>query len=399
MQKRTLGAITGAALLLAGCGGQAAPASSAPASSAPAAASAATAKPSSSPAASTAAGGSAGASPAAPPATSNLQELVTGAQKEGQVTMVWSLFTGNGPKLADGFKKAYNLPNMNVNFTAGPPNMPQIAQQLAQETQAGRPAGTDLFLADPNSIATVEKAGGIRAADWSWATNIKKEFVVENGQAVMVSTRVNGVTYNTEQIKTPPQSLDDLLKPEFKGKIATTPYFAGWASLAAKEFLGTVNATADYVTKLSPQIGGLTGCGEESRIASGEFAILALDCGAAGERPLAAKGAPVSHQILKDWGAYQHLFLAVPKTATHPNAAMLMANYLLSREAQDLIWASDWTDLAELPGSHEKPAIDKETPPGTKFVTIDFGFNQENGAVIGQAQGQVQQILRKATSK
>ncbi|MBV8084773.1 MAG: extracellular solute-binding protein [Chloroflexi bacterium] len=327
-------------------------------------------------------------------------DLMAAAQKEGQLTMVWSIFTGNGPKLSDGFKKYYNLPSsFNVTFTAGPPNMPTVAQQLSQEVQANKASSTDIFLADANSILTLQKAGGTKPADWKWASNIKPDFVALDGAAVEVSTRVNGVTYNTDTIKNPPLSLQDLLKPEFKGKLATTPYFAGWSQLVAKEFLGDLNTTLDYTTKVSQQLGGLMGCGEEARVASGEFPLFGLDCGAAGERPVAAKGGHVSHQILKDWGAYQHIFLAIPKNGAHPNAAMLMTNYLLTREAQDLIWQSDFTDLAELPGSHEKPAIDQETPAGTKFVTIDFAFIQENQAAIDQATPQVQGILRKATSK
>jgi ABC-type Fe3+ transport system substrate-binding protein len=398
------GVVAGAALLLAACGGSAAPASS-PATSAPAspASAAGSAKPAAggSPSAASARPAASGGASAAPASATKvtLDQLVAGAQKEGQVNMVWSLFTGNGPKLADGFKKAYNLPNVNVTFTAGPPNMPQIAAQLVQEAKASRAAGTDVFLGDPNSILTMQAGGAVKPEDWSWASNIKPDFVQLNGAAVMVSSRVNGVTYNTNQVKTPPQVLDDLLKPEVKGKLATTPYFAGWPELAAKEFLDSQDKTLEYVTKLAPQIGGLVGCGEESRIASGEFAMLALDCGDAGELPLAAKGAPVSHAILKDFAAYQHLFLSVPSNAAHPNAAMLMINYLLSREAQDLIWQSDFTDLAELPGSHEKAEIEKQSPPGTKLVNIDFPFLQENRTVIQDVTPKVQAILRKQTSK
>jgi len=53
-------------------------------------------------------------------------------------------------------------------------------------------------------------------------TNLKDippRFVEPSGLGVFASAQVFGIAYNTDKIKTPPRSWNDLLKPEFKGRV------------------------------------------------------------------------------------------------------------------------------------------------------------------------------------
>ena len=45
-----------------------------------------------------------------------------------------------------------------------------------------------------------------------------------------------------------------------------------------------------YARKLGPQVAGLIDCGDEERIATGEFDVFAFDCGSARVAQLKAKG-------------------------------------------------------------------------------------------------------------
>jgi putative spermidine/putrescine transport system substrate-binding protein len=49
--------------------------------------------------------------------------------------------------------------------------------------------------------------------------DIPPRFIDPRGLGVFASAQVFGIAYNTEKIKTPPRSWNDLLKPEFKGRV------------------------------------------------------------------------------------------------------------------------------------------------------------------------------------
>ena len=70
----------------------------------------------------------------------------------------------------------------------------------------------------------------------------------------------------------------DLLKPEYKGRIDTEPYLAGFDVLVAKSVWG-YDKTAAFVKACSAQVGGLVRCGATEQVASGQIPALAIDCG------------------------------------------------------------------------------------------------------------------------
>lgn len=49
--------------------------------------------------------------------------------------------------------------------------------------------------------------------------DLPPKFVDPRGLGVFVSGQIIGIAYNTDKIKTPPRSWNDLLKPEFKGRV------------------------------------------------------------------------------------------------------------------------------------------------------------------------------------
>ena len=75
-----------------------------------------------------------------------------------------------------------------------------------------------------------------------------------------LTVRTPGITYNTQRVSgaAVPRTLQDLLKPEFKGRIASTPYAAGFNRLASPEVWGE-QRTLEYARALTEQVAGLTG--------------------------------------------------------------------------------------------------------------------------------------------
>src|SRR5262249_26470747 len=119
-----------------------------------------------------------------------------------------------------------------------------------------------------------------RAAPWEKLLpgRITSEIVEGGGKALRIVDRIPGVLYNKAAL---PQiatvtSMNDLLKPEFKGKLALQSELAGFDVIVAN---WGYDRTVDYVTKLlHAQTAPVLPCGLGERIASGEVLGLILDC-------------------------------------------------------------------------------------------------------------------------
>lgn len=317
----------------------------------------------------------------APAQRDALQTIVEAARKEGQLVLVWGEGTMGGSegvrRLAEGYNKHYGL-NVNVQFTPGA-SMPQMVARIGQEVQAGRQTSTDLVVAYASSMLVAVQAGALESVDWaSWAPNIQEpQLVAPAGVGVAFQTSLAGITYNTSRIRGElvPRTLQDLLRPELKGRVASTPYAAYFDLLSTDELWGR-ERTYDYVTRLSEQAAGLIRCNETERLISGEFEVLAIDCSQSDTFQAKARGAPLDYVVPTDAALLLYLYVGVPKTAPHPNAAKLWVNYLLSREAQDLLYQNNYQDMHLLPGSKTRNDIADVERANVKPTTITLEFLQ-----------------------
>ncbi|HEX6513163.1 MAG TPA: ABC transporter substrate-binding protein, partial [Chloroflexota bacterium] len=259
--------------------------------------------------------------------STGLQAIVDGARKEGQLQLIWGEGAVGGAEgarqLADGLNKRFGL-NLNVQYTPGPA-MPDVAAKTLQEFQTKRPATTDVLIGSEAHFPPLMKADALEKVDWaSWAPDVKDPRLLgtPDGTTVKIASRTPGITYNASRLTgdAVPKSMQDLLVPRFKGKLASTTYGAMFDRLATDDLWGQQRAL-DYVAKLSAQAGGLIRCGEAERIANGEFDVFALDCGASDALRAKQKGAPLAQVIPTDAAALVYWYMGVPKNAAHPNAA------------------------------------------------------------------------------
>jgi ABC-type Fe3+ transport system substrate-binding protein len=364
---------------------------------------AACATPSGTPAAPPRSGASAPAGPpinpaASPPARSpELQALVEAARAEGQLTLVTSGIDQPDElqRLIEGFNRAYGL-DVTMQFTPNP-NMPEVANKLVQEYRAGRPASSDVFIGTESHVMQMMKADALLPVDWtSWAPNIQNSaLLAPNGVAVELVTRTPGMTFNTSRLRGAdvPTSLEDLLKPQYKGHIASTPYAGAFTNLASPALWGEPKLL-DFVNKFSEQLAGIMGCGEGERVANGEFNIFALDCGSESLR-YKARGAPVDHAILTDVPILVYWFVAVPAHAQHPNVAKLWVNYLLGREAQAIVYEHEFLDHHLIPGSRSAGDIEQLQARGVTFAEIDVEWSQRHEEQVVRLRSEIQNVLQR----
>ena len=340
------------------------------------------------------------AAPQPAAAHADLPTLVVAARREGQLNLVWSENTFGGAegarRFSDGFNKLYGL-DVQFRFTPGPaPN--EIASRAVQEYQSGRSASTDVLLLGGAPLSSILYVDMLEPVDWTnWAPNVQDpELVALGGIAVAVAGRMPGITYNTNRVApdTMPTSLQDMLKPQYKGRIASTPYASAFDWLATPEFWGE-QRTREYVTRLAEQVSGLIRCGEMQRIASGEFDFLVVDCGGFEALKAQRRGQPLASVIPSDLAAITYWYRAVPKNSAHPAAAKLLVSYLLSREGQDILWEVDAQDHPHVPGSKQTAALEQLEARGAKPVQVDLAFfERHNPQELGRFSDGMQAILQ-----
>jgi ABC-type Fe3+ transport system substrate-binding protein len=337
--------------------------------------------------------------PAAP--RDDVQSLIAAARQEGQLNLVWSENSFGGAegvrRWTEGFNRLYGL-ELATRFTPGPAPS-EVATRTIQEYQSNRPSWTDILSLGASPLASILDVDVLQPTDWtSWAPNVQHaDLVALDGAAVEVSMRTPGITYNTSKFTadTAPRSLADLLKPEYRGRIASTPYASGFDWLATNDFWGEAR-TMDYVGKLANQVAGLIRCGEMQRVASGEFDILAIDCGSYEAAKAQRRGVPLISVVPSDLAAITYFYMSVPKNAAHPAAAKLWINYMLSREAQDVLWEFEAHDHYRLPGSHQASTVEQLQARGVQLVQVDVGFFQRHDArELERLSEQQQRILRQ----
>lgn len=267
--------------------------------------------------------------------TPALDKLIKAAQVEGELNILWGSALGGAKGVSAiqaAMKRTYGI-DVKLNYTPGP-SMPRMASRTIQEVKAGQTASSDIYLGIEVAIPGMVKAGVLEKVDWqSYFPYITPEMVVADGRAVLMTTLFNGILYNTQIIPADkvPQTMNDVFRPAWKGKVASTPYAVVFDRLAiAKGY----NVIKPVVQKTAEWAGGLIRCGEYERIATGEFAMLFLDCGRVDEKFLVKNGGPLAHATLDDALATTLWYFAIPKTSAHPALAKLFSGFVVSKEGQ-----------------------------------------------------------------
>ena len=299
-----------------------------------------------------------------------LKPVIEAAKKEGGALNVMNATLAqpdfiNG--ISAGMTKKFGFP-IKINIVPGP-SPSALAPQLVQEFKAGRPASSDIFMGDDVNAMPQVAADAVINTNWrELDPSIPEEFVGPNGAFLRLSSRIMGcLWYNTDLVKPNdvPKSLNDVLNPKWKSAIATTSFAAGFREAAG--LFGQEKEILDFMKKFkeSGNLAGFIRGGEVERIASGEFAMLALATGEAKAAAFRDKGAPVNYTVLKDMPFISYWVMDIPKNSAHPNLAKLFALYMLTRDAQDLYYRADESDHHLIVGS----TTGKEMAKALKDIT------------------------------
>lgn len=320
-----------------------------------------------------------------------LAQLIEGAKKEGQLILSWGTGTMGGIEGAAALEKAFNKTyglNLQFKFTPGPA-MPQFASRIIQEAKAGQPSSTDLYVGSENHVARMS----LKSVEWPKIfPHITAPMTDFDNKVLIVTTRTPGFTYNSKMVvgNDIPQRVEDALNPKWKGKIASTPYAASFDRLSM--IWGEEKTTA-FLQKFVKQVSGLIRCGEDERIASGEFAMLVFNCDLAAPQEAKEKGGPVDGQVFKDAGILSYWYVTVPANARNPNAAVLLAAFLLNKEGQDILYKTERSSSHLVKGTQMNKFVAEQEKRGVKFVAYSVSEVIKNAEEHSRIRQKFQKIL------
>lgn len=331
-----------------------------------------------------------------------LKKLAAAADKESELLVMWGASTLGGPDGAKVFQNAINKrfgTNLKIKWAPGP-SMPRMGNRVAMSAANGLKSPTDVYMGFSRNMATLHKHKLFYSAPWGeyYPGWLDERVIEQNNTLVRVISVTLGFTYNTKLAPFTPTKVSDLLKPGWQGRVATTPYAAGFEQLAAEEVWGPKRALA-FVEKFSHQVAGFIRCSEAERLTSGEFLALMFDCSGDSMKRAIDKGAPLARVVPADAPLVSYFYLGVPRNAVHPNAGKLFAAFAGSKEGQRIVFQEAKGDVHLLPGSETGKLIASlEKKYGTKFVNADVNWQLANKAG-NAAQRKARNMLRKARKK
>jgi ABC-type Fe3+ transport system substrate-binding protein len=282
------------------------------------------------------------------------QKLIEGARKEGQVVIYGALIQNQAMRpIADGFAKKYPF----VKITTWRADSEDIVQKAAAEVRASNVVADVI---EGTGAGEQAVAAGIVQPYFSPAVTAFPE-IYRNPAGLWAPTRLSyyGIAYNTKLVPADavPKTYEDLLDPRWRGKIAWRIGSSTGTALFLTNLRlawGEEKARA-YFEKLREQKIVNFGAGSArtlvDRVIAGEYAI-ALNIFAHHPLISKAKGAPVDSRLLAPV-ASTAATMSIVKGLRHPYAAMLLADYILSKEGQGILARAEYfpvdPDVAPLP--------------------------------------------------
>jgi iron(III) transport system substrate-binding protein len=276
------------------------------------------------------------------------QKLIEGAKKEGEVVFYSGMIVNQALRpVAAAFQKKY--PFIKMTFWRG--DSEPIATKVAAETRAHNPVGDVIEGTGLGELAVRE---GLAQPAWSPELNAIPERL-RDPRSLWAPTRMSyfSIAYNTRLVAADkaPKTYEALLDPQWQGKMAWPAITAIGAPLFVTNLRiawGEDKAMA-YLQRLAKQnivnFGAGTPRNLVDRVIAGEYPI-ALQIFAHHPLISAGKGAPVTSQLLPPVASAAATVL-IPKETRHPNAALLLMDFLLSREGQEILASSEYLPVRQ----------------------------------------------------
>ena len=257
--------------------------------------------------------------------------LLERARQEASVTVYTSMQLPDSRPLAEAFEKKYGI-KVNLWRASGE----KVQQRVSTEARGGRHE-VDVVETDGAQMEILHREKMLAPFHSPSVADIPSSIVPAHGAYVPTRLSLYVMAYNTKRVPPAeaPATYADLLNPKWAGRFAVEAADVAWFAAVAKA-MGEAEGIA-FFRKLAAMKPGVRS-GHTlmvELVAAGEIDV-ALDAHVQGVARLKDKGAPV------EWKALQPAFgqpssVGVAARAPHPHAALLFADFILSREGQEII--------------------------------------------------------------
>jgi iron(III) transport system substrate-binding protein len=280
-----------------------------------------------------------------------LDELVAAAQDEGSVTVYSSQGLDQLNALAEAFDAEYGI-DVEVVRNTDSDIIPRVETELATNTSGG-----DLVV----TAAQVFMETQAEAGNWVDPTaspqiaglgDYDADQYVHEGNFFEVGAAVLTFAWNTNDVPDGLSDYEDLLDPELAGGRtavvdpaigpAVVDFYLWLEESFGEDFITDLAAQEPRIYPSALPIGEALTSGEVSAAAYAAPVQLV---------PAAANGAPVDYGVSEAgaWGA--RYFGAVPKSSDSPNAAALLADFMVTAQGQELVQGASGSVLPDIPGT------------------------------------------------
>ncbi len=267
--------------------------------------------------------------------------LVAKAKQEGAVTVYTSMQLVDSGPLTQAFEKRYG-----IKVALWRASGEKVAQRVITESRGNR-FEVDVVETDGAQMEILHREKQLAPLQGVSLKDIPPGIVPAHRSYVPTRLSLYVLAYNTKLVSPAevPATYEDLLLPKWAGMVGIESADVAWFAAVAKAMgqgaapsgTGSEDKGIAYFRRFAatkPSIrSGHTLMVE--LVAAGEMAM-AIDAHVQGVARLKEKGAPI------EWKALQPAFgqpssVGVARRAPHPNAAVLFADFILSREGQEII--------------------------------------------------------------
>lgn len=255
----------------------------------------------------------------------------------------------------------------------------ELAAQLITEGD-GSPA--DVFLSqDAGALGAVSMAGLLAPIDAATLQAVPAEFSAADGTWVGVSGRARVIVYNPTLAPNPPDTIDGLLAPEWKGQIGYAPSNASWQAFVtglrvirgddgAEEWLRAFAAQDPVPFENNIAVRDAVDAGEVALGPTNHYYLYEL-IDAKGQDAVTARN---QFMAAGDPGGLVNVAgVGILKTAPNPEGAQAFASYLVGESAQQYFAeeTAEYPLAAGVAAAAEMPPLSDLNPPAVDLSQLD----------------------------